>query len=460
MIRRRLTVLVLTLIVTLLAIGAVSVFAVARHSVLAEVRRDVTNRVGALSGALQREPESITDAYVSRFGTSDVAAWVFDDEGQLLARSASLPDRELVFDPALFDGEEVVELDASGPLMVGGRRTVLSDGRTINIAIGRSPEGAYGALRTLGLVLLPVTLIVLTLTAGGVYLLIRRSLQPLERLGRDATAIARSADHQARISGSYRADEVGALADAVDSMLVSLGQAHGRAEEASANLRNFLADVSHELRAPLAIVTSSLDLLERDGSPDPAEARRMLFDVRGEVDRMARIVAQLLLIARTEDSTLGRDVPLLLTEVVQDAAARWARATLLPINTDLAGIDDIVVAGDQDQLRQIFDVLLDNAIRYTPPGGRIDLIGFAGPDSASVVVADTGVGIDPSDLPHVFERFHRGDDGGTGLGLAIARHLTESHGGQISATSNSGAGSRFEVTLPILSVSLPNEHAR
>lgn len=455
MIRRRLTLLVLALLISLLAGAAVSVFAVARHAVLAEVRRDVTNRVTALSAALEREPDATTDAYVDRFGTTDVVAFVFDDDGGLLARSSSLPERELTFDSALFDHDEVVELDASGPLMVGGRSANLGDGRTVHVAIGRSPEGAYSALETLGLVLLPVTLIVLALTALGVHLLIRRSLRPLEKLERETTAIARSADHETRIKGRYRLDEVGVLAEAVDQMLSSLGVAHRRAEDASANLRDFLADVSHELRAPLAIVTSSLDLLERDEPSDPAMRKKMLFDVRCEVERMARIVSQLLLIARSEEEGTARDTPLLLSDLIRAAAGRWARASSLKIESDLDAIDDVVVAGDEDQLRQVFDVLLDNAIQYTPPAGRIDLIGFTGDGQAAVAVVDTGVGISDEDLPRVFERFHRGDDGGTGLGLAIARHLTEAHGGRLSAASVPGAGSRFEVSLPVLSTSEP-----
>lgn len=457
MIRRRLTTLVLAFVVGLLAISAVAVFAVARHAVLAEVRRDVTNRVSALTGALAREPDATTDDYVSRFGTSDVAAFVFDDGGRLLARSDSLPARDLAFDQALFEGDDVVELDVSGPLMVGGRRAMLADGRTVYVAIGRSPESAYAALRTLAIVLLPVTVLVLAFTAFGVHLLIRRSLRPLERLELEASAIAKSADHQARIRESYRSDEVGQLAEAVDCMLASLGEAHRRAEDASASLRDFLADVSHELRAPLAIVTSSLDLLDRGETTDACNREQMLSDIRCEVDRMARIVSQLLMMARTDEEPAAPVSPLLLGEVVRAAASRWSRATPLAIDeTELLPIDDLVVAGDEDQLGQVFDVLLENAIRHTPPDGRIDLIGSASPTRVSVVVADTGAGISSEDLPHVFERFHRGEDGGTGLGLAIAKHLTETHGGEISALSIPGSGSRFEVSLPVLARSDPH----
>lgn len=450
MIRRRLTALVLALVSVTLAIYAIAVFAVTREAVQAEVRRDVTNRVGALAGAAGREPDALTVDYVNRFGSADMVAVIHDETGAVLARSATLLDRDVPFDRALFESGRAVELDVSGPLVVSGRPVTLADGRAGYAVIGRSPDRTYETLRTLAQVLLPATLVTLAVTGVGLHLLVRRSLGPLEQLGEEASAIASSADHEARICSPFRADEVGVLAEAVDSMLASLGEAHRRAEAASGHLRDFLADVSHELRSPLAVVTSSLDLLERAEHTDAADRDRLITGLRTEVDRMARIVSQLLVMARRGEEARAADRPLLLGEVARSAGHRWAACADASVDVDgLQPIADAVVQGNEDQLMQVLDVMLENAVRHTPPDGRIDLSGSIEGDIVTVALTDSGCGIAEDDLPRVFDRFHRGLDGGTGLGLAIAKHLVEAHGGSISAASTLGAGSRFTIALPL-----------
>lgn len=450
MIRRRLTAVVIVLLAVVLSLLAVAVFLVTREAVLSEVERDVTNRAASLANAVGREPDAVADDYVGRFALPDIVAVVYGADGEVLARSATLVDRQVPFTPALFESGRVDELDASGPLVVSGAEVVLPGGDRGYVAIGRSPDRAYQALNTLARVLIPATLLALALIGGGVFYLLRRSLRPLEELGDEAAVIAATANHQARIGGDYRHDEVGSLAATVDSMLASLGEAHARARIASEALRDFLADASHELRAPLAIVTSSLDLLERSEQPDQA----LLGDARAEIERMARIVTQLLVMARTGEETRAADEPLLLGDLVDAICRRWDTSTELTIDASrVRSIDDVVVLANGDQLCQVFDVLLDNAIRYSPPGSRIDVSGAVDGSHVTIDVADSGVGISADELPYVFDRFHRGAGGGTGLGLAIARHIAEEHGGGIDASSIPGRGSRFSVRLPVLSLS-------
>ena len=302
-------------------------------------------------------------------------------------------------------------------------------------------------------VLVPTGLIALGMAAIGVHLLVRPALRPLERLAAEAARIATTADAEGRIQGRYGRDEVGALADSVDSMLASLGEAHRVARHNTDRLRDFLADVSHELRAPLAHVTSTIDLLER-GMVEPDEYDRLLADMQAEVARMARIVSQLLLMARSDEDARAADRPLLLFDLLTDIGRRWAASTALAIDfTGLGSIRDVVVHGNADQIQQLFDVLVDNATRYTPAGGSIELTGAIDRDEVEVAVTDTGIGIAPESLPKVFDRFYRGPDGGTGLGLAIARHIAEAHRGRIAVTSEPGRGTTFTVTLPVIAFS-------
>ncbi|MDH3683642.1 MAG: HAMP domain-containing histidine kinase, partial [Acidimicrobiia bacterium] len=391
MIRRRLTALVVLLLVAVLGVFSAAVLVVTRGAVQAELERDVTNRSNALAAALIREPDALADDYVSRFGATDVVAVVFSDTGAVVARSASLPERELVFVPELFTSGRAEEIDQGGALVVRAQTVDLPSGQQVYVLVGRSPDRTYEALRTLAEVLVPAGLVALVGAAIGVHLLVRPALRPLEQLDAEAARIATTADHGGRIQGRYGNDEVGALAESVDSMLVSLGEAHRLAQNNADRLRHFLADVSHELRAPLALVTSSIDVLERT-DPGTDEHDRLLADVRAEVCRMARIVTQLLLMARGEDARVA-DRPLLLFDLVAATGRRWRGGTDLAV--DLAGLGpvrDVVINGNEDQLTQLFDVLLDNALRYTPAGGRVDLAGGVDEDRAWVSVTDTGVG--------------------------------------------------------------------
>ena len=452
MIRRRMTLLVMAMLAVVIGSFSTAVFVATREAVQAEVRRDLANRRDSLVAAIGREPDAVDDGYVSRFAVADVVTVVFDADGNLLARSGTLRSRAIGFDRRLFESDGFEEVDDGGRLIVTGARATTPEGEPVFVAVGRSPDRTYDTLATLARVLVPGTLAALAITGLGVHLLLRRSLRPLEHLGIEASDIARSADHSARIEGAYRADEVGALAGDVDLMLVSLGDAHRRAEEATDNLRDFLADVSHELRAPLAVALSSLDLLARSPMGDEVGRERIVTDMSVEVERMGRIVSQLLAMARTQEDSRLADRPLLLGELAASAGLAWARVAEGTIDVEgLCRIEDIVVQGNDDELRQILDVLFDNAIRHTPPGGAISLAGTVDGDAVAVSVADTGVGISSDELPNIFKRFHRGDAGGTGLGLAIAQHIAQAHGGSIKATSEPGAGSCFTLTLPVLS---------
>lgn len=444
MIRRRLMLLVAGLLTVVLGVLAIAVFVVTRQALLAEVERDVTTRAESLAAAVGREADAVADDYVSRFATEDMVAMVYGDNGDLLARSETLPTRTVPFPELSSLDLDAVELDIDGPLVVAMRHADLADGSAVQVVVGRSPDRAYDALTTLARVLIPATLLALLATGVGVHLLMRRALRPLERLGLEAGRIADTGDHGERIDQNYRPDEVGVLAATVDSMLVSLSQAHTAATDASDKLRDFLADASHELRAPLAIATSSLDLLDRSDRLD----RDLLRDLRTEIELMARVVSQLLVMARTGEEARSADAPVLPAEVVRAAVHRWAGAERCIDVSGIAAIEDVVVIGNEDQLRQVFDVLLDNATRYSAPGDRIVLTGSTHAGVVEICVADTGAGIAAEDLPSVFDRFHRGSRGGTGLGLAIARHIVEAHGGTITATSTVGQGSRFRVSVP------------
>jgi two-component system phosphate regulon sensor histidine kinase PhoR len=223
--------------------------------------------------------------------------------------------------------------------------------------------------------------------------------------------------------------------------------------------QDFVANASHELKTPLASIKAYTETLLDWALNDDSVNRRFLERIEEQVDRLNQLILDLLSLARLESSQEFfehgplRIVPIL--ESCLEGHRGRAGAKNLILTLDIANLDDnTFVLADEEAARQIFDNLIDNAIKYTPEGGKVRVACSLAPDAVSVEVADTGIGIPRDELPRIFERFYRVDKarsrelGGTGLGLSIVKHLISSVGGQISVTSRPGSGSRFTVRIP------------
>ena len=262
-----------------------------------------------------------------------------------------------------------------------------------------------------------------------------------------AGAIALSRSFSRRLPSLSRRDELGQLALTFNEMLESL-------DEAYKTQQRFIADASHELRAPLTTIIGNLDLLERAPDMDEAERGEALRFVREEAGRMSRLVSDLLVLARADAGQALKKQPVELDRVLMDVLGE-NQVRVRDRKLLVEELAEVRVSGDPDRLKQLLLILVDNAIRYTPAGGEIRLGLRIERDEAVVRVADTGIGIESEDLPHVFDRFFRAnkarsrDQGGSGLGLSIARWIAEQHGGSITAQSKPGQGSIFTVRLPL-----------
>lgn len=219
--------------------------------------------------------------------------------------------------------------------------------------------------------------------------------------------------------------------------------------------RDFIANVSHELRTPLAGLKSVIETLEGGAKDDPAAASDFLSRADTEVDRLVRMVEELLELSRLEsgDIPLVRrplDVPRILGNAVERLSRQAERAG---VSVGVEVEDGLPpVSGDADMLERVVVNLVHNAVKFTPAGGRVRVCAGRRDGAVEVRVSDTGVGILAEDLPRIFERFYKADrargGSGTGLGLAIARHAVEAHGGTILAESCPGEGSTFRFTIP------------
>lgn len=216
--------------------------------------------------------------------------------------------------------------------------------------------------------------------------------------------------------------------------------------------REFAADASHELRTPLTVIRSSVEHLERHRTESVESVGSALVDIDEEVKHLTAIVDDLLLLARSDSGAIQLErVPVDLSDVVVDGASAMAKPAADRGVNVVVDPGPSVVTGDPARLRQLVMILVDNAIRHSPPGHRVSVaVGTVG-TSASLVVEDEGPGISDADMPHLFERFYRAPGapgGGTGLGLAIAAWIVDRHGGRIVAENRAEGGARFKVTLP------------
>ncbi len=348
---------------------------------------------------------------------------------------------------------------------------VVQRGRMVNVLqVGMSLEGLSMARQHFLWTLAALVPLALALAGTGGWLLARRALRPVDQMTTTARRI--EAEHLAqRLDGAEVDDELGRLARTLNEMLARL-------EATFAQVRRFSADASHELRTPLTVMKGEIEVALR--SPrDPAEYQRVLESALEEVESMTRLVDDLLLLSRADAGALRWEAePVELDRLVEEVAKEGEiLGRGKQVRVKILGLEPLIAQGDSQRLKQLLRNLVDNGVKYTPPGGQVTLTlravrhngseqnsQFAIRNSklsesiglwAEIIVRDAGIGIPPEALPRIFERFYRVDParsreaGGAGLGLCIAKTIAEAHGGRIEVQSIPGAGSTFTIVLPL-----------
>ena len=283
-------------------------------------------------------------------------------------------------------------------------------------------------------------------TAGGLWIA-RRALRPLARMATDARGITEHTPG-ARLLAPATRDELGVLGDAFNELL-------GRLEGALAQQRRFMADASHELRTPVSVARTAIEVgLARSGRPE-AEYRDSLRVVEEQMRRLSRLVEDMFLLARADAGPLPLEpAPLYLDELV-DGCAADARLVAAPKRVEVrtSAPADVETIGDERRLRQMLANLLDNAVHHTPGGGSVQVELAVRPGAFEIAVSDGGPGIPEAERERIFERFVRLDASrhaadGAGLGLPIARTIAAAHGGSLVVQRSDPSGSTFLVRLP------------
>lgn len=334
----------------------------------------------------------------------------------------------------------------------------MTDGRDIRLAVSQNDfvkifvaypmedlNQVLGNLFSTFLILAPLALV---LSIVGGWFLAHQSLKPVDTLTKAARKITAHNINE-RLPAYEVDDEIGRLTATFNDMI---GRLHTFIEQ----LRQFSADASHELRTPLTIIRGEIEVaLRRKQLSRPV--RNLLMSIRDEVIRLSSIVEGLMSLVRSEEGRLAfRFESLSLAEVVRDVvedARVLGAAKGITVEPHLLA-DPVLLEGDRNRLRQLFLNILDNAVKYTPANGRVEIWLEQTNGRAVVRVRDTGVGIRRSDLPKIFDRFYRSpkhirNTDGSGLGLSIAKWIVEAHHGTIAVESKPNRGSTFTVTLPL-----------
>jgi two-component system OmpR family sensor kinase len=375
---------------------------------------------------------------------STVHHWLITRPTYLLAHD-TLGQRELVvLQPIVLLDKPAIKPDPSNSL-VGYSKALLQ------LSVPTTPIDQ--SLATTRLILICGILAALGIAVALTLPLINLALRPLVEMERVSVQIAAGA-LSLRLTEPAARDEIGRLARAFNSMVARL-------EAAFARQKRFVADVSHELRTPLTGLGGSLEILLFGAATDDEEATHHLMSgMYAEVERMQRLVADLLALTRLDEGRLKlRLTPVEVSPLLAEVCAQMQSQVHDQSLTYQVPPGLPALCGDADQLRRVFLNIVENALKFTPTGGCIELrAANEKPGWVRLSIQDTGVGIPSEALAHVFERFYRADSsrtrqtshmGGSGLGLSLARELVEAHGGTITASSSVGQGTTVTLRLPV-----------
>ena len=334
-------------------------------------------------------------------------------------------------------------------VQVGGINLAMQHFRDTNPVITQgAPEMvASGEILRLRIYsLIAIGLVPLLGFAGG-YFLVGRMLKPVSRVSALASQIS-STNLKERINYRGSDDEIKRLADTFDEML-------SRLEVSFESQKQFIQDASHELRTPIAIAQTSIEVTEMAKKVTASDYQSLMSVLKRSLERMTQLSDQLQILADVSQERANWQVVDVKSIVNEVAAEVGAKMTLAGIDLELCPTsDEALVRGDSLRLKQAVLNLVDNAIKYNRPGGKLKILTRVEQSRLVVEIQDNGIGISSADQPHVFERFYRVDKsrnrslGGSGLGLAIVKKIVEDHGGAISVESALGSGSTFRLWIP------------
>jgi two-component system, OmpR family, heavy metal sensor histidine kinase CusS len=419
------------LAIGMLAFGA-GTWCMLRGNLLENQKGDADHRLSALAAFLSQEIRG-SDLAAIREEAREYSTGLPDGHGlRVWSRDGTL----------LF---EKPELDVP---TLQRRKNVEVRGHPLRIEMRLPLTDFYRTLSTLGWVMAAVFPLVLGIAIVGGWWLANRALKPVRAMTTEARSID-SNDLTARLSVPCTGDELQDLADAWNELLE-------RIEVSVRTVTRFTADAAHELRTPVAVIRTSAELALRQPR-SPERYQQTLASIQQETEEITQLLDRLLLLARGDAGQWQFQFDTLCVDEVLRSLRNTFSSLAESKQIDVAFStvsQPVMIRGDESAIRRLLMILADNALKYTPSGGRVGFQMQASQSSCVIEVSDTGCGIPIADLPHVFERFYRGDPArtagmGVGLGLAIARTIVEAHHGTIEVRRSGHDGSVFRIVLPL-----------
>ncbi|MCA9867183.1 MAG: HAMP domain-containing protein [Anaerolineales bacterium] len=432
-------------------LSSLVIYILPRNQLLAQIDGDLYSLASELvTGSIEVGADGIIrmplPSDLATLQTASTFLIIVNRQNEIVFQSSNLAGFNDVLDPESLGTQEIYRLvpredtllrvltvpvfdDASQPIGHIQVARLLDNFEIFNRVLSRALLISMGAAFA--------SLIMLTILTSSLF-------RPLEDIATVARQITRADDLSRRVPHSSRTDEIGELARAFNQTLERL-------DRLFRSQQRFLADVSHELRTPLTSVRGNLDLMKRFGHYD----EESMDVIQDEMERMSRLLGDLLLLARADTGGLPLQIGPVELDNVLFEVYRQVRRIEKPVSVELTAVDQATILGDEDRLKQLLLNMVDNGIKYTLPGGTVRLSLTKEGGWANLIISDTGIGIPPEDLPHIFDRFYRVDkarsraQGGSGLGLAIAKWIVQAHGGAIQVDSTVGQGTTFRITLPL-----------
>lgn len=456
-IRIRLTVWYVSLLAVVLIAFSVTLYITLQISLTKEVNRSLADRAEQVAIGFQaaNSPEDIQRTGVIKlpelgaFSSPSTYIQIADKNGTVLRRSPNLMGNSLPIDfetmkfiQAAQALQQTVDV-GSVQMRLYSTPLVFGDNVIGILQVGKPLLEIEDTLRRVLLFLLTGTIISLILASLVGVFMVYLSLRPIDRITMTADKIVRAEDLNQRLPVPATDDELARLSRTINRMLERLDNFF----QAQVRLS---ADVSHELRTPLTIIRGNVEMLRKMGD-SPADRAEGLNAIESALSRMSRLVSDLLLLSQADAGMTLKMQSLDLDGVILDVFQQ-AHALRNGVQLKLGRADPAQIYGDEDRLKQLLINLMENAIKHTPAEGSVTLSVYRAKNSVRVSVADTGAGISPEYLPHIFDRFYRVKGQrvkGSGLGLAIAKWIAESHGGDLFVESEPGIGSTFTLELPI-----------
>ena len=456
-IRLRLTTWYFCSLAVILGLFSLGAWFAMGSSMLKAVDHDLRLRIEDVHQFIDRELTTTPDELIEDFGEQAALGLggglleVCDNSGEVLYRSPRFDQAQLGEGRARGSAIEYATERGKGPRLRVASQTITAGGRQFTLRVAEPLHEFQESRERFEGILLSLSVPALILAALGGFWLSRRALTPVDQITMEARRISIS-NLETRLKPPSAKDELHRLVVTLNDMLE-------RIDSAVRRMVQFTADASHELRAPLALIQTAAEFsLRRERTHE--ELLDAMRKIVRESGRTSRLVDDLLLLARADSGSAGPTLARLdLCTSARDAveqAVILAEPKSIRVTSEIA-TERIPVDGDEAALSRLWLTLLDNAIKYTNPGGQIRFELNAANGQAEAGITDTGVGIAPEDLPHIFDRFWRADKvrsrsmGGAGLGLSIAQWIVQRHGGSIAVRSEPGRGSRFTVRLPLVS---------